>query len=83
MNYFNKIPELKAYLPEDIKELSISREYLLNVRFIYKLYFRYYFMYGGIYIISYIKIIKKLKHQGYIISGMSIILKSLTVLKLK
>ena len=35
MTYFKKLPELKAYLPEDIKDQSISREYLLNVRYIH------------------------------------------------
>ena len=31
LSYFKNIPELHAYLPDDIKEESLVREYLLNV----------------------------------------------------
>ena len=31
LSYFNNIPELKEYLPDDIKEQSLVRDYLLNV----------------------------------------------------
>ena len=35
MNYFHSIPELKLYLPDDIKEQSLIRDYLLNVRLLF------------------------------------------------
>ena len=31
LSYFKTLPELREYLPEDIKEQSLVREYLLNV----------------------------------------------------
>lgn len=33
MSYFRNIPELKQYIPDDIKEEAIIRDYLLNVLF--------------------------------------------------
>ena len=33
MSFFNNISELKAYIPDDVKEGSITRDYLLNVLF--------------------------------------------------
>ena len=33
MSYFRNIPELKSYIPDDIREGSLSRDYLLNVLF--------------------------------------------------
>ena len=31
MGYFRSIPELMAYIPEDINEKSLIRDYLLNI----------------------------------------------------
>ena len=74
LSYFKNIPELKSYLPDDVKDQSLVRDYLLNVSLYYLIFFRSFSMLGMIFMKNYIINISKLNLVDITTNGINIIL---------